>query len=241
MKKLLVVIAVFALTGSALAADEPFGSTGYSENTTIIEASPTPDDGEGCPGDLIMCWTGFVDNGYCWQFGGVVEPDYGSWAECYMDDKWFICELHLYFTQTGYYMGQTCDVYVWENDPGTGYPGNVAWVAAGQSPGPIAFWPSCSAHKFGPVKIHLTNFWVGFWPGWPGDVCGWYICAEETGIPGICCPVTKFAPGIGYPTGWGPVNLVPIFQPTGMGIGFWGFIVVTPTEEVTWGQIKSLY
>ena len=230
MKKLLVIIAVFALVGTASAADEPFGQTGFSNNTTIITA---PGGDQDCPGQLVCNWDGTVENGYCWQFGGSVPPDYGAWADCY--GAAYVCEVHIFFTQTGYYLGQSCDIYVWE-DAG-GLPGNVLCSVMGAFPGPIAFWPSCSEHKF-VVNCDAPDHFSGFWGNWPGLQCGWFICADEDGFPG--CPVTKFAPGIGYPTGWGPVNLVPIFQPQSLGICEWQGSA-TPTETTTWGQIKALY
>lgn len=237
MKELLVVIALFTLAAPASAAEEPFGGTGFSNNTTIIEA-PTPDD---CPGDLVCNWNGTVENGYAWSFAGSVPPDYGAWAECYAAA--FICEAHFYFTQTGYYTGQSCDVYVWDDtgigSDGNPAPGNVLCSIIGAQPGPIAFWPSCSAHKF-VLNCDAPDHFIGFWGNWPGLPNGWYICNDEDGTPGDGCPLTKFAPGIGYPTGWGPANQVPIFVATALGLCEWVGAPV-PVEASTWGKIKALY
>ena len=52
--------------------------------------------------------------------------------------------------------------------------------------------------------------------------------------------MTNIAPGIGYPTGWHPVNIV--WGPTwSMGIGAYLDEGATPVECVTWGRIKSLW
>lgn len=206
---------------------------GHNQNTTIIEA-PTPD---GDCDNLSCNWDGSVENGYCWQFEGVASPDYGAWAECY--GNYSICEAHFYFTQTGYYIGQTLDVYAWEYDSDSGCPGNVLCASMGLQPGPIAFWPECSAHKF-PLNCDTGGLhYIGFWGNWPGLQCGWFICADEDGGE-LGCPVTKFAPGIGYPTGWGPPYLVGIFQVRSLGICEW---TPGPTlvQKSTWGRIKAMY
>jgi hypothetical protein len=236
MKKLMVLVAVFALVGATYAAEEPSGSTGFSRNTTIIEA-PTPDGDQDCP--ILKCNAdGTFENGYCWQFGGAVLPDYGAWAECY--ENTLVCEGHFYFTQTGYYIGQTVDAYIWEDAGGN--PGNVLCATLGANPGPIAFWPSCSAHKipFDPPCAPPGSHFVGFWGNWPDAQCGWFICSDEDGFAG--CPRTKIAPGIGYPTGWNHPNVVPTFAGCqSLGICEWSGEGGTATQETTWGQIKALY
>lgn len=231
-------VSLFIFICSAHSAEEPFGNTGLSDNTTIIE---DPGSDQDCPGELQCNWDGTIENGYCWRFAGVVPPDYGSWAECY--DANFVCEGHFYFTQTGYYIGQTCDVYLWDatgiGSDGLPAPGNVLCVIVDASPGPIAFWPDCSVHKF-VFNCDAPDHFVGFWGNWPGRSCGWFVCADEDGPPGSGCPVTKFSFGIGYPTGWGPVNLIPIFQPMALGLCEW-VGPPTSTARTTWGKIKSLY
>jgi hypothetical protein len=234
MKKLFVIIAVFALVGMASAADEPTGQTGYSENTTIIEP-PGTDDGEM---ELIIVWDGSAENGYCWQFAGNVEPDYGAWAECYTG-TYVIQQWHFYFTQTGYYFGQMADFTVWGD--GGGIPGNVIQIVR-TPPGPIPFWPEVGAVKIPldpPIQVELT-FYVGYWPMWPGEGCGWFTASDENGFPGA--RLTKIAPGIGYPTGWQDCTVVGTFAGCqSLGLGFWAKEVVVPTQESTWGQIKALF
>jgi hypothetical protein len=235
MKRLTAIVAVLALVGITAvvtAAESPFGETGFSRNTTIVEG-PSPDG--DCPGDLVCNWDGTVENGYCWQFGGSVPPDYGAFADCY--PAAFICEGHFYFTQTGYYIGQTVDIYVW--DVAAGLPGNVVCQSLGQSSGPVAFWPSCSEHKF-VLNCNAPDHFLGYWGNWPGANCGWFICSDEDGF--AACPVSKIAPGIGYPTGWGPLSLIPTFAASqSLGICEWIGQPVIATESTTWGQIKALY
>jgi hypothetical protein len=236
MKKLFVILAVFALIGTASAADEPFGQTGFSDNTTIIEA-PGPDE-EGSY--ILQNWDGSAENGYCWQFAGVVEPDYGAWAECYISTFVVIQQWHHYFTQTGYYIGQQADFYLW--DDAGGIPGNVIQVVR-TAPGPIPFWPEVGAIKIPldpPIKVEVPVWYVGFWPVWPGESCGWFVAADEDGFPG--CRLTKIAPGIGYPTGWQDCTIVGTFAGCqSLGLGAWVKDQPTPSQGSTWGQIKALF
>ena len=88
------------------------------------------------------------------------------------------------------------------------------------------------------------------WPNWPGQQAEWFLAAD-TSYPGN--PSTNYAPGIGYPTGWNPPNIVwpgpernraggggraPI---TAFGIGAWGREEGTPAVATTWGRVKGLY
>jgi hypothetical protein len=236
MKKLAAIVAVFALVGVTVSANaaDIYGETGFSRNTTIV-GGPYPDQDE-----MLMCNDdGGFENGYCWQYGGCVEPYYGAWAEQYFD-KWVIVALHLGLTQAGGDIGQTLDAYVWEDDGGDN-PGNVLYMEADIDPGPIAFWPSISMHKIyfiNPPWV-FVHWWVGWWGNWPGVGCGWYVAADEDGFGGY--PRTNIAPGIGYPTGWQHPNVVPTFGGCqALGICVW-VIPSTATETTTWGQIKALY
>lgn len=221
------------MTGVVCASEEPLGTTGSSEST-IINGPPSTD------GDCeVFCHhDDSLEGGFCWQFGGAAPPDYGAWAECYEGAVW-IREIHLYFTQTGYYTGQTMDVYIWEDD-GTGLPGAVAGAQLGVSPGPIDFWPTITRVELDFSLEAPESHWIGFWGNWPDEVCAWYIMADQDGFPG--CPATKIAPGIGYPTGWNDPNIIPAFYPiTSMGICKCATEEPTPTAKATWGRIKSMY
>ncbi len=78
MKKPAVLLAVLGLAVFGANA-ENFSSTGYSDQTTIT--GPGPD---ACAyGDLIYNHDGSFENGYCWQYGGVVPPSYGAFGEGY--------------------------------------------------------------------------------------------------------------------------------------------------------------
>jgi hypothetical protein len=234
MKTLTALVVVLAMAGATYAADEPSGSTGYSENTIIIEAPGTDDDDD----ELLSKWDGSAENAYCWQFAGVDEPDYGAWAECY-EGRCAVHQWHFYFTQTGYYIGQSADFTLW--DDGGGIPGNVIQIVR-TPPGPIPFWPDVGAIKIPLEPPEYVDFtwYVGFWPVWPGEGCGWFVAADEDGFPG--CRLTKIAPGIGYETGWVDCTVVgPFVECQSLGICVWIKEEPTPSKESTWGQIKTLF
>lgn len=241
-KAVLLAACMLLLPLTAQAQDHAT-SLGFRQDTRIVE-----DDGEFCPGaELLSPDDGDFENGYCWRTGGVVPPDYGSFAECH--DSQFVCGVQFLFTQTGYYIGQTMDVYVWGFDDGGDPPpgpdpGNVICVVRDVSPGPIAYWPSASTHNV-QVCCETDGFhFAGYWGNWPGHSCGWFIASDEDG-PGGGCPRTKIAPGIGYDTGWQPLSAVPTFAGCrGMAIREFaglGDCQPTPAGETTWGRIKSLY
>lgn len=140
---------LLAFPHSGLASEGPLQTLGYDPDTWILGPGG---DGGICPGtNFLQQDDGSMENAYTWTFGGVSSPDYGAWAECYDSD--FVCGIQILLTRTGYYIGQTMDVYVWESDadgnppPGPD-PGNVLCVLAGVHPGEIAHWPEISTHNF---------------------------------------------------------------------------------------------
>lgn len=241
---LLFLVAGLVLVPPAVLAD-PAESLGYNDQTQII---PDAGDGEFCPGTVLLRNDDDTfENGYAWRFAGVVEPDYGAWAECYESD--FVCGVEYMLTQTGYYIGQTMDVYVWgwdpEGSPPPGPdPGNVLCVLNGVSPGPVAFWPDISSHDIRVCCVTNGFHFIGYWPRWPGEGPGWFIAVDEDG-PGLGCPRSKMAPGIGYPTGWNHPNLVGTFAGCkALGLREYsgqGDCEPTARQATSWGRIKSIY
>ena len=236
MKKVAAILAVFALAAlPAMASAANQAALGFSRNTTIIQA-PTPDS--QC--NLDQQDDGTFENGYAWQYGGVVAPDYGSWAECYGNA--YVCTINYFLTQIGYYIGQTLDAYVWEDAGGN--PGNVICTVGGIDPGAPGFWPSITEHVVDVNCCANGSHFVGYWPNWPGEAAGWFTASDEDGF-GNGCPRMKVAPGIGYPTGWQHPNIVPTFAGCqDLGIRETALADCggpTATEQTTWGQIKALY
>ncbi|MCB9465286.1 MAG: hypothetical protein H6682_16490 [Candidatus Eisenbacteria bacterium] len=193
---------------------------------------------EGGCGELLINADGTYEMPYAWQYSGVVPPDWGSFAECY-EGEFAVCAVTIDLVQTGDQNGQTMDVYVWDDEGGE--PGAVLCVEPGVDPGPVAFWPSVSRHEITLGEPCCTGeaWWVGYWPDWPGDRSAWFLAGDLDGFDG--CPLTKVAPGIGFPTGWQNVSV--IWGPTqAMGLGA---LVQpcepTPTLQSGWGAIKTLY
>lgn len=190
----------------------------------------------GC-GTLSMNANGTYEGGYGWQYGGVVAPTYGAFAECYAGTG-AVCSVVLDLTQVGSYFGQCADIYVWSD--AAGIPGNVLCLRTNVTPGAIAYWPTTSRHFFSLDGCCVDGgFWAGYWGNWPGGSAAWFIGADLDGLGG--CPYTNNAPGIGFPTGWTNVSLV--WGPTqALGIG----VELTdcgsvPTRKSTWGGIKALF
>jgi hypothetical protein len=203
-------------------------------------ANPCP------PATLCLNFDGSAENGYCWQYGGIVPPYYGAFAECCDIGNACLCGVRLLLTGIGYPC-RPCDLYVWA-DAG-GCPGRVLGMTAGANPCPVATWPSISTHDlalFGPVGVNGL-VWFGYWADYSTAMCGYFVAADTNGFGG--CPYTNIAPGIGYPTGWNNVSVV--WGPTqAIGIGVWAFPFdpqnpcwgpPTPVQESTWGRIKHLY
>lgn len=231
---IIATISLVGVTSADARADEP---PALHLDPDATSWTPVLSEQElGC-GTLLL---NAVNNhcGYAWRYGGVVPPEDGSFAECYSGDA-EICSVVFGFNQTGTQAGQTMDVYVWAD--AEGQPGAVTCVVPNVDPGPVAYHPGLSIHAV-PVENCCTTgyWWVGYWPNWPGMVQGWF-CGEDLDGPGGGCPLTKVAPGIGYPTGWQNVSV--IWGPTqAMWIGAEvNACPPVPNERSSWGQIKSLY
>ncbi|MCB9465604.1 MAG: hypothetical protein H6682_18085 [Candidatus Eisenbacteria bacterium] len=195
------------VTPSAHAAN-PASSVGLGHGTVGSY------QGEGGCGDLMMNGDGTYENGYTWQYGGVVPPYFGAFAECYPAVA-PVCAVVLDLTQTGTQFGHLMDVYVWDDDNES--PGAVSCVITNVDPGPVAFWPSLSRHVIEVPNCGAgSRVWVGYWGTWVDEINGWWIGADLDGYGG--CPRSNIAPGIGYPTGWQNVSVV--WGPTqSIGIG----------------------
>lgn len=239
MKKMAMLFALLGLVAGAAGAAENIGSTGFGEGIEVPGGDVDP-----CgqyPGTLYLNYDGSAENGYCWQYGGIVPPYYGAFAECY-EASGCVCGIELKLTGIGYPCGPLT-AYVWA-DAG-GIPGNVLSQSVGLNPCPVATWPSISNHDLAltiPVRV-AGSFWIGYWADWSQNVCGYFIAADTDGFGG--CPFTNIAPGIGYPTGWN--NVGAVWGPTqAIGIGAWVsqdpncFGGINPITETSWGRIKTV-
>ncbi|MBD3335597.1 MAG: hypothetical protein GF355_08775, partial [Candidatus Eisenbacteria bacterium] len=198
-----VVLAFIGLAPGAACGQA--SDLGFRLDTSVIPY-PGPNQ-DPCDDAFEAKWDdGSFENGYKWSYYGCQPPDYGAWGECY--DGSYVCEIVFGFTMSGYWPGSPIDVYVW--DDASGLPGNALCVLTGLVLPPPAFWPDVSMQ---PVAVNCCaggSHFDGFWGDWPGASDDRFIAADENGL-GLGCPVTKIAPGIGYPTGWAPVQIVPEF------------------------------
>lgn len=240
MKKLAVLFALLGVAAmiTGASAKQNMGSVGKGHGIAVHSHDTNP-----CPGSTLMLnYDGSGENGYCWQYGGVVAPYYGAFAEGYnAAPNSGVCGIALFLSQIGYYTGgNVVDAYVFGSDGNN--PTNVLGSATGLNPGTIAFWPSISESDLaiGPVCVN-GDFFVGYWGNWPNGFCQFYCAADLNGFGGL--PRTNIAPGIGYPTGWNDPSI--IWGPTmAMGIGVYSSgpcIVPIPVKATSWGSIKRLY
>jgi hypothetical protein len=231
MKTFATLLAILAIAAGANAAD--FSSTGSGVETTIVTAGD-----DTCTQTLYVNHDGSFENGYCWQYGGIVPPTYGAFGEGFSLGGGCIECIAIWATQVGNYFGQTCDTYVWDGGV-TGVPGNVLWTATGQAFTNIGFWPTLTQNDFACGYQVAGDFTVGYWADFSAMVCGWFIGADQNGFGGY--PWSNIAPGIGYPTGWqNPTVIWGTTQSLGFGVYFeeGG---TSPVEAATWGEIKDLF
>jgi hypothetical protein len=192
-----------------------------------------------CPGSTLYINHDYGFHcGYAWQYGGVVPPYYGAFAEQF-DGSGTVCGVQFVFTTLpDYYHGQTLDAYAWESQDGI--PGAVLGMTPGLQPGTIPIWPDHSVHDFAIAGPEVDGpFFAGMWGNWPGERAAFFL-AEDLDGPIEGTPMTNIAPGLGYPTGW--YDVAYVWGPTwSMGIGVYLDEGATPVEPVTWGRIKTLF
>jgi hypothetical protein len=237
MKRMVITAFLALLLSGPAGAAENAGSIGAGHGVAVPGGDSDPCNSQG----LLLNYDGSAENGYCWQYGGVVPPYYGAFAECY-ESTVGVCGIQLHLTGIGYPCGPLT-AYVW--DDAGGMPGNVLSATTGLNPCPVATWPNISVHDL-PITQTTTagRFWIGYWADWSAALCGYFVAADEDGPGG--CPFTNIAPGIGYPTGWQHTsNIWGSTQSIGIGawIGTNGGIHYppNPTQQTSWGQIKKIF
>jgi hypothetical protein len=234
MRTITFLMTLLWLAGSAGAAD--LASTGHSANTTIVPAGS-----DDCTWTLYHNHDGSFENGFCWQYGGVVPgTTYGAFGEGF-DMPFYSCLIQcidLWVTQVGNYSGHPLDLYLWEGGVSSP-PGAVLGVVTGATLTNVPYWPSVGQN---PIQFNggaPSPFTIGYWADFSAQVCQWYIGCDEDGFGGF--PWTNIAPGIGYPTGWQhPATVWGVCQSLGIGIHA-SEGPFSPVEDVTWGAIKELF
>ncbi|MBU1700681.1 MAG: hypothetical protein KJ970_00315 [Candidatus Eisenbacteria bacterium] len=224
------------------ADDEPIISIGFHENTQIL---PPPND-EFCPRDtLLQNDDGQFENAYMWRLEGVVPPDYSCFAERY--DATYVCGIQLYLTSDGsQFDNQTLDLYLWQSvleDGPNPIPGNIICSRIMIEPGPIATWPEISVHQLSMNCCVDGAHFAGYWGNWPfNQQEGWYVAADEASDTTNARSATKVFPGLGYGSGWVPINeIFPNCKNLGIREMARDRCSPWPTKTTSWGKIKSLY
>lgn len=191
-------------------------------------------------GELLLHGDGSWETAYGWTDLQSPSPDYGAFAECYSGDG-EVCTLVFWGTQLGFEDPAGFDAFVWSDDGG-GAPANVVCSIPDQDAGTITFWPAFKRFEV-PVSGCCVSgsWWVGFRGVWAGGTPGFYIGGDYDG-PGQGCPMTKIAPGLGYPEGWQSVTVLAGEPTRSLAIGAMiRSCAPVPTAPTTWGRVKSLY
>lgn len=207
---------------------------GASESTAM-RASPRDDCSAA---ELTYNYDGSIENGYCWDMGGVSPPYYGAFAEAYdLGPGCVVCAAY-WFTQVGYFSGNAMDAYVWDGGV-TGEPGSVLCLVPGFVPENIPYWPECGQNDIAIACPVSAQFTVGWWADWsPEFQCEWYICSDESGP--VRHPWTCVQPGVGYPSSW--QHAYEVFPGcSSMAIGVYFSSEPSPVESRSWGAIKFLF
>lgn len=229
----LLLVCAFAVVGPSSGAALRIGG---APELSWVTAS---DRENPCPGSVpLEQHDGSFESAYAWTGGGVVPPDYGSWVERFEAVGW-ACGLRLHLTITYEHSNQILDAYLYAEE--NGLPGTVLSATVGVMIDTPGVWPEITAHDLGIYEAEVNGaFYLGFWGNWPGGDAKWYIASDENG-PGPGRPMTRIAPGIGYPTGWQDVTVV---WPDAEALGIGAYVTdenPTPTASGTWGSVKSLY
>jgi len=225
-----VVLLLMLATSSAVASDAVF--LGQSDETTIVG----PGTDACASGVLVHNHDGSFENGYTWQYGGVMRPYYGAFGEGYsLGTGTVACGAFWLTTLVGSWPAAS-DCYVWQGGVPS-QPGTVLGVVTDVVFYSIPCWPMVGQCDVD-MNIAVTGpFTIGIWGNWPGAVAEYFVAADENGPDGY--PWTRIAPGIGYPSGWQPVPHVWT-NAKSMGCGVY-FEQSTPAGGETWGAVKALY
>ena len=177
-----------------------------------------------CPPSLLFLnHDGTTENAFTWQFQGVQPPDFGAFAEGYRHlTEGFVCGGELWLTRWGTMSGSgTVDLFVWDYDTWCDSPGNVLSVTTSVPVSGVAMWPSISTLDLdlNDAPVGPDGLFIGYWPRSFQNVEAQFGCAMDQDGPGGV-PRTNFAPGIGYPTGWGHPSIAG-YQTQAFGLGAW--------------------
>ena len=104
----------------AATAQESFHNLGPCDETIVLG----PGEDACSSGTLVHHHVGACDDGVCWQFAGIVPPDYGAFAEAYDLGPGTVHCGAFWLTAVGDYAGLPSDLYIWQGGV-SGSPGSV--------------------------------------------------------------------------------------------------------------------
>jgi len=167
---------------SARSATANHGSVGVGHGVLSGTGRSNP-----CGGTQHLNFDGSAESGDCWQYGGIVPPTYGAFAECY-DYAGGTCGIALYLISIGNPTAPAT-IMVWSD--ANGVPGNVL-AQAEVTPQNVPIWPNVGEFDYPLSAMPSGSFWIGYWADFSQQGCGYYVAADLDGFGG--CPMTNIAP-----------------------------------------------
>jgi hypothetical protein len=240
--------ACFLVTLLAFCVSLPLTATATEPSVVLTGGGGVLVPGAGsrqpCEGELLFHGDGGeggYENGYAWQYGGILGPYYGAFADLFSELE-EICAVFFDFTRAqGYERPDSIDVYLWAD--ADGLPGNVLMTLPDVYVAQVPVWPNF-ARFFVELPENVTlPVWIGYWGDWPGQRASCFIGADLDGQVNPGTPMTNIAPGLGYPTGWQSVDVIWGADRRTVALGL-GAVVDSgpvPVDRSTWGEVKSLY
>jgi hypothetical protein len=229
-----VIVPVLAVLALALA--DP------CDQATAAGPEFSPQGRLDCP-DAVLYWypDGTYEDVAYWQYPAVMVPDYGALAEGFPGISGYVCGIRLELRRAYNMSGNGfIDPYVWEFDPGTENPGAVLSVIPILPVNDVPAYPATLTLDVQMPESYAgsNGFFVGYWPrsALNGSDFSLGVDYDLTG-----CPRTKWAPGLGYPTGWGTWDIGGYTMYKSLALDAFVTANPTPVRETSWGAVKKLY
>lgn len=227
-----IALLIFVLGVGAATAGSEFNQLGPAETGAII-----PSNSDDCTGTPFHNHDLSFEGAYAWQYGGVIPPFYGAFAEGFnLGEVWIECGA-MWATRIWDWDPHPYDMYIWEGGI-TSAPGNVLHVVVDCIPENVPLWPTMGENHAEIGYAVSGEFALGYWADFSSQQCAWFLGGDIDGPGGF--PWTCIVPGIGYPTGWQNPSIV-WGQIRSLGLGGTHTEIPTSVKSETWGGIKRLF
>jgi hypothetical protein len=230
----LAIVSVLSLLGLVLAGvsvDPVCGGPGIARADRL-----------DCP-NAVFYWypDGTFEDFPGFQYQWVAPPDFGSLAEGFPGVSGWVCGIRLELSRSWDLSGEGwIDPYVWEFDPGTGNPGAVLSMITALHVTGVPAIPQTLVLDIQMPESQAgpDGFFVGYWPrsAINGADFGIAVDYDLVGHSRV-----NYAPGLGYPTGWGTWDVAGYTVYKSMAIGAFVTELPVPVLETSWDAVKSLY